>query len=415
MLGGSATAGLVTPVMRPHIEGEPMCSYLTEKLNKRLWELGAVNDAGRGFDMTVLKIVLEEMCVEAGVRLLYYTFIPAAVVKDGKVEAVVVSNKDGLSQVKGKIFIDCTGDGDVSVRAGAEFNKGNPETGKNQPMSLRYVVEGIDTKAYGAFLKELIAKTGSDDGATVNAEGHATYVHINPKRNCTMNFLFEEAIKNGDLLEEDYLYWQGFTMPGRPGCIAFNAPEFFEHIDGTKVEDLTLAQLEGKRRILGHIKFYKKYFKGFENAHIAEIATLVGIRETREIVTDYVLTADDLWGKKKFDDMICQSNYPIDVHGRVLRNQYLDEAANDGKPWYDVPYRALIVKGFDNLLVAGRCMGGDFIAQASLRVQHTCRATGEATGLAAAMALDKGISVRDINGADIRKVMQEKGAVYAPF
>jgi len=413
MLGGSATAGLVTPVMRPHIDGEPMGSYLTEKLNQRLKALGAVDESGRYFDMTVLKIVLEEMCVEAGVRLLYYTQVADAVVNNGKLEAVVVCNKEGLSLIKGQVFIDCTGDGDVCVRAGAEYNKGNPDTGKNQPMSLRYLVEGIDTRALGDFLKEMIEKTGRTDGALVNARGHAHYMHINPKRECTLNFIFEEAVAKGDLLEEDYLYWQAFTMAGRAGCFAFNAPEFFEHIDGTKPEDLTLAQLNGKKRILGHLKFYKKYFKGFENAHIAEIATQVGIRETREIVTDYVLTADDLWGKKKFADGICQSNYPIDVHGRVLNNQHLGQGADDGKPWYDIPYRSLVVKGLDNLMVAGRCMGADFAAEASVRVQHSARATGEAAGIGAAMAVEKGVAPRAINGADVRKVMVDKGAVYA--
>lgn len=413
MLGGSATAGLVTPVMHSHIEGSPFCSYISEKLNARLRQEGAANASGLQFDVTMLKIILEQMCVEAGVRLMYYTFIPEVVMKNGKMDAVVVSNKAGLGLIRGKIFIDCTGDGDICVRAGAEYHHGNPETGKNQPMSLRYVVEGIDTLALGAFLKEQVEKTGRTDGISVRDDGHASYIHINPKRECTLNPIFEEAVAKGDLMEEDYLYWQAFTMPGRLGCFAFNAPEFFDHIDGTNPQDLTLAQINGKKRILGHLKFYKKYFKGFENAHIAEIAAQVGVRESREIVTDYMLTANDLWGKRKFDDMICQSNYPIDVHGRVLKNEYLDQCADDGKPWYDIPYRALLVKGIENLMVAGRCMGAEFVAEASVRVQHSARATGEAAGLGAALALEQDISPHAVDGASIRQIMQEKGAIYA--
>lgn len=413
MLGGSATAGLVTPLMNSLVPGDPPCSYLAEEVRKRLLSLGACNETGRSFDVMMLKVVLEQMCVEAGVRLLYHTFIPDVIVKDGKVEAVVIANKGGLSLIKGKIFIDCTGDGDVCVRAGAEYTQGHPQTGKNQPMSLRYIVDHVDTLALREFFEEKKKETGLLQDAWVAEDGIDLYVSCGPGTPCTLNSVFEEAIANGDLLEEDYLYWQGFYMPGRPGCIAFNCPEFFDHIDGTNPQDLTRAQIEGKQRILRHLQFYRKYFRGFEKAYISEIAALVGVRESREIATDYILQGTDLYAKRKFPDMVYQSNYPIDVHGRVLSNEYLPDVEDDGMPWYDIPYRSLVVKGFDNLLVAGRCIGADFLAEASVRVQQNARATGEATGIAAAMALNQGITPHEIDGAKVRARMIERGARYA--
>ena len=111
--------------------------------------------------------------------------------------------------------------------------------------------------------------------------------------------------------------------------------------------------------------------------------------------------------------MICQSNYPIDIHGRVLNNQALKPTADDGMPWYEIPFRSLLVKGKENLMVAGRCLGADFVAQASIRIQQSARATGEATGIGAAMALAQGVSIHQIDGAKVRERMIEKGAHFA--
>ena len=166
-----------------------------------------------------------------------------------EVTAVVIANKAGLSQVKGKIFIDATGDGDISVRAGAEYNKGNPETGKNQPMSLRYIIDGIDMNALGAFFNAEAQRTGVTAAASVWNNGVEMYAHCCRGTTVTLTKLFEEAIEAGDLTVEDHIYWQAFGMPGRYGSIAFNCPEFFENIDGTNPEDLSISQVKGKEAI----------------------------------------------------------------------------------------------------------------------------------------------------------------------
>ncbi|MDF2686780.1 MAG: hypothetical protein K0S55_1963, partial [Clostridia bacterium] len=164
-----------------------------------------------------------------------------------------------------------------------------------------------------------------------------------------------------------------------------------------------------------HLNFYKKYCKGFENAYIAEIAEMVGVRETRRIISEYVLTAEDIVMRRKFDDMICQSNYPVDIHGEG--NEYLckilEAEDRDPIPYYEIPYLCLVPKDMENLIVAGRCIGNDFVAQSSTRVQHSCRAFGEAAGIAAAMSIKDGVSFKDIKGKDVREIMIAKGAKFA--
>ena len=412
-LGGTATNGLVTPLMTVHIPGNPQCSYLYNELQALLLELGAGNKGGTAFDPLMLRYALEKLCVEAGVRLLYHTFIPEVVREGDTVTAVVVANKSGLSLVKGKIFIDATGDGDISVRAGASYNKGNPETGKNQPMSLRYIIDGIDMHALADFFASEAARTGIQKNAGVWNDGKEMYADCCRGSEVTLKAVFEEAIAAGDLTVEDHIYWQAFGMPGRYGSIAFNCPEFFENIDGTDPDDLSISQVKGKEAIVRQLNFYKKYWKGFEKAYIAEIAPMVGVRESREIITDHVLTAENILGKQKFADMIAQSNYPIDIHGKQLTNRYLVEPADDGKPWYEIPFRSLIVTGLDNLLVVGRCIGAEFIAEASVRIQPTARSTGEAAGIGAALALQSGKTIREVDGASVRAIMVEKGANFA--
>ena len=413
-LGGTATVGLTTPLMHSHIDGNPQCSYISRMLHEKLLQMGGANEQGNRFDPLLLSVALEQLCVESGVKLLYHTFIPEVVITDGALSAVVIANKAGLSLVKGKVFIDATGDGDISVRAGAAYNKGNPDTGKNQPMSLRYVVDNVDFAALGEFFRETAERTGIHRNASAGPDETEMYADCcKSMAPATLTPIFEEAVANGDLTVEDHLYWQAFGVPGRPGSIAFNCPEFFDRIDGTNPEDLSLAQVNGKKAILRQLAFYKKYFKGFEKAFVAEIAGMVGIRESREIVTDYVLTAEDIVRKRKFADMFCQSNYPIDIHGAVLQNRYLNDTPVDERPWYEIPFRSLLVKGVENLMVTGRCIGADFIAEASIRIQPNARSSGEAAGIGAAIALRDGVSVHQVDGAKVREVMVSHGAQYA--
>ena len=412
-LGGTATNGLVTPVMHTHMRTDPQCSYIQKKLVKKQLQYTGCNEKGNMFDPLVLRLALEELCVEAGVNILYHTYIANVEVENGSVTAVKIVNKAGEQLVKGKAFIDATGDGDVSVMAGANFSKGNPETGINQPMSLRYIVGGVDIPKAGAFMRGEANRTGLIGAYCKEEDPYNTfYAGGIGSKAWALTEWFDAGIAAGELEEMDKAYWQVFTIPGRRDGLAFNCPEFFENIDATNPDDLTISQLKGKKAIFRQLMFYRKHFPGFENAYIAEIASMVGIRESREIETEYVMQAVDLYAQKKFDDMFCQSNYPIDVHGKAHNCSFDGIEKDEARPWYDIPYRSIVVKGVDNLWVAGRCLGAEFIVQSSLRVQHSVRSSGEAAGIAAAMALDAGVPAREIDGRKVREAMIALGADF---
>lgn len=139
---------------------------------------------------------------------------------------------------------------------------------------------------------------------------------------------------------------------------------------------------------------------------------MVGVRESRRILGEYELTGEDLLEQKKFEDAISQANYPVDVHG--MKELYRDDRphGDTNKPWYEIPFRCLVVKGFDNLLTAGRCISSDFIAQSAVRIQICCHSTGEAAGIAAAMSSQNAVSVKEIKGQEVRARMQELGAAF---
>lgn len=403
-VGGSSTLGLVTPLMRTGVENNPMCSYVAQDVNARLVEYGGASGDGSAFDPHMLSLVLEELLMRDEIKVFYHTFICDVSRKGDSIKGIVVQNKSGRGIISGKVYIDATGDGDVSYLAGAEFESGDEETGKNQPVSLRYMLGGIDMKKF----REFLAKYGHV------SENISTAVTI-PNRNWPLYSVFMEAVENGDLEEDDAVYWQIFGVPGRKDTLAFNCPEFFDTTDAVDYKDLTYVQLHGKKAILRQLRFYKKYLQGFEDAYISDIATMVGVRESRRIVTEYFLKAEDILAHRKFADGIAQSNYPIDIHGRNLRleSNRGNRALDDSRPFYEIPYRSLVVKGIDNLLVAGRCIGADFVAQSSLRIIPTCRAMGEACGIAAAMAIDNNIKSAQVDGSKVREHMIKKGAEFA--
>ena len=168
--GGSSTLALVTPLMNTCVPGNPMGSYVSREINRRMVALGAA--AGKGdswFDPEMLKIVLNEMLVERGVRVLYHTFLIGARREGGKVTSVEIANKSGRGEVAGKIFIDATGDADVVHALGFETLHGSEEDGKNQPMSLRYLLGGVDTQAFWDYLERV---THPDDAPRPRHRGY---------------------------------------------------------------------------------------------------------------------------------------------------------------------------------------------------------------------------------------------------
>ncbi len=419
-LGGSAVGALVMPYMTVRVPGEPRCSGLHNELDNRIRAYHQEKHIQNSFDPIIHGILLEQMCRESGVRILLHACVCGAKTEEGmslgspasgkskRICAIVVACKDGIRKIEGKIFIDGTGDGSLSVLAGAGFEAGNPKTGANQPMSLRYFVGGVNKETLGRFLDSL----GDPDNARSGKSGGGLFGCVVERRDSALKPIFLQAVAEGDLWEQSMAYWTMFEIPGRKDEVAFNNPEFFDLTDACDPLQLTELQLRGRAFIYKELAFYKKYFKGFENAYISAISIVPGIRESRRIHTKYRLTAMDVLGQRKFKGCISQCNYPVDVHGSEELFREDLPAGDPQKPWYEIPYDCLVGADLENLLVAGRCIGADFVAQSSIRIQICCHSMGEAAGIAAAMCSTKSLLPGQVSGEEVAERMRERGADF---
>jgi hypothetical protein len=410
-LGGSQTGALVTPMMPNQIDGVPLNAGIDAEICDRLIALrhsGVWRDGNRGwFNPESLKYVLEQMSVDAGAELLYYTFFDGALVEDRAVTGVTVTNKAGRARILARRVIDATGDADVAIRAGAPFESGEGDTGKNQPFSVRFQLGNIDLGRFTAFLRSLGRHEVMD-----TAEGtDVPLVHTAMVwgGGWTLEPLFRQAVADGVLRETDGNYFQAFTMAGRPGELAFNCPRITGEVDGSDAFHLTRAQVRGREITQRYLAFCRRYLPGCEDAYLVLTAPMVGVRESRRIRGEYYLTVEDVLGGRKFDDAICRNNYPLDIH----------RDPKDPKPglvklppgeYHEVPYRCLVPLGVDHLLVAGRCLSASFEAQSSVRIQPNCRAMGQAAALASVMSLARGIAPRALDGVALRAALRDRGA-----
>jgi len=374
-LGGTMTAGLVNPFMTFHAGKEQIIKGIFQEIIDRLKDTGGYDEKTKAFDSEIMKLVLDQMIKEADVKLLLHTYITDALVtKENIIKGIEAYNKSGRQVVLGKVIIDATGDGDVAVMAGAPYEKGREEDGLTQPMTLNFRMGGVDVERM-------------------------------PSRE-KINKLFEEAKAKGEIKipRENVLYFP----TTRRGEIHFNTTRIVK-VDGTKADDLTYAEIEGRRQMAELIKFLKEKVPGFENAYLLMSAVQVGVRETRRIIGEYVLTGEDVIKARKFSDVIARGSYPIDIHsptgeGTVIKRLPPGES-------YDIPYRCIVPKKVENLLIAGRCISCTHEAQAAIRVIPIVVAIGQAAGTAAALAAKLHASLREMDVQLLQEALKKQGAI----
>jgi hypothetical protein len=409
-LGGTQTGALVTPMMPNQIDFKPLNGGIDYEINLRankMHQSGVWKDGNRGwFNPEMLKYIYDRMVTEAGCEILFYTMFEDAILEDPVVKGVTILNKGGRKAITAKRIIDCTGDADVASRAGVPTESGDPETGKNQPFSLRFLLGNIDLAKFADYLKSLGKPDVMDsaDGTDVPLI-HSAMVW---DKGWTLEPLFRQAVRDGALKEADGNYFQVFTMAGRPGELAFNCPRISGNVDGTSPGDLSDAAIRGREAIQRYVTFCRKYLPGCEDSYLVMSAPMIGVRESRRILGEYYLTEDDVLNAKKFPDAIARSNYPIDIHRDGQEDKLKLQNIKEGD-YYEIPYRSLVPLKIDNLLVAGRCFSGSFVAQSSARVQTNCRAMGEAAGVAAALSIRNNQSLRSLDGPTLRANLIELG------
>ncbi|GBF76413.1 FAD-dependent oxidoreductase [Paenibacillus sp. 598K] len=331
-------------------------------------------------DPEVLKRVYDDAVLEAGVKPLFHTFVYDVVRSEDsrKVEGVVVVNKTGRSYIPCRYIIDCSGDGDIAALAGVPFQKGG-EAGELQPGTMCYLLANVDRPRFIRFLEE-----SGDTGQL-----HKTV---------------ERAIMDGALPEGrksvSGLAWVSDYLVG------VNFGHVFG-VDGTRAEDLTRGAIEGRRTVERQLQFFRRYVPGFEHAHMVASGEQLGIRETRRIEGDYILTVDDFIAARSFEDDIARNAYYIDIHLAHSKSEMTFNHLPPGVS-HGVPYRILLPVGIDNLWVAGRSVSSDRAVQGSLRVMPNCFSMGQAAGTAAVLALRDGTGSRGIVVAELQQRLLEQ-------
>ena len=408
-LGGSATAALVTCFMsyfspiyesqpprthllypQDHGPAEPIIGGVVTRLTDLLLARGGAVQPSRDtgyvtpFDPEIYKSVAPELLNQSGVNFLYHAYA-SGIIGDSSLEGVILETKSGPVVIKAKVTVDCTGDGDIAALAGAPFQQGREWDGLTQPMTLLFRLVGF------------------------NREKFAEYVRNNPVQWNGVQGLYEfiaKATREGqlNLSREDILFF------GTPYDDEVNVNSTrVTRVSGTDVWDLSRAEYEGRLQAQQVAGFLKRYVPGFENTHIVQTGTTIGVRESRRILGEYVLTANDILEARRFDDIIAHGSYPIDIHnptgaGTLLRRVPHNET-------YDIPLRCLIPRGVENLLTAGRCISGTHEAQASYRIIPISMATGQAAGVCAALSIKQGIVPRKMEYQAVRDELIRQGAI----
>lgn len=401
-LGGVANVGLCLHTFHSS-KGERVVAGLPWEMIERMKALGgstgpvwienAHMQTTTPIDVEVMKYVTQEMILESGGHILYHTSPLEVVMDNERIAGVIMLTKGGRVLVRAKVVIDCTGDGDISTWAGVPYEKGREGDKKMQRMSMVFKMGNVDVpRAFAA-----IGKGAAWAPLPEGGEQYPVWW------SATLERYADEVKREGLFLGTDE-FW-GNTVHARETNI--NASRL-QGLDGTSADDLTTGEVEGKRQVFKLAQVLRKYVPGFEHSHIQATAPFIGVRETRRMVGEYQLTGPDCLKGRKFDDGICKVGYPVDIHdpdsGKTL---FTPIGGDDGS--YDIPYRCLLPRGVEGLLLAGRCISTTHEAMASTRTMVTGMMVGQAAGTAAAMAIRAKASVRAVKPAELRADLRKQG------
>ena len=387
-------------------EGTVEAGGILKEFDDRAIKMGACTpepqSTSQAPDVEMFKFIADDLVTGAGVIPLFHCFAVDAIVEDGKLKGVIFEGKSGRFAILAQVVIDCTGDADVAFRAGAGFM--GPEVIAQMggtPMTPVFNCKNVDTKRFKKYIYEELKPTYSDwmkKGWNKN-ENTAIMSMFTPY----LYKPFTDAIEAGEIQLED-----GCKINGTYSSIHDESGEVTQmNIIGimgkscTDPEDLTAAELKGRRHILKAMTALRKHAPGFENAKIRNIGMTIGTRVSRIVNCKYRLTGEDVQNEARFEDSI--GIFP----------EFLDGAGTLILPltgrYYQLPYRCTVPADIDNMLVAGRSICGDMISFGSYRNMGCCVATGQGTGAAAAIAVKDKVSTRDVDIKKVQNALIEQG------
>ena len=377
-LGGAAVNCLVNPYMRYWTDIDGVHTDLSAGFFAELNEKLAARDALKNnvFDEEILKSVLQETVLESGAELLFHAFLVGAEQENGAVKSITLATKAGLMTLSAPYYIDATGDADLTNFAGFPCRLGREEDGLCQPMTLCFRLAGVDLEQFRLHRAEINPLYDK-----FRAEGKIT----NPRENV---LIFSN-------LNDGVLHFNTTRVVKRNPVDPF---------------DVTQAEIEARRQVFEIVDFLKANIPGFENSRVIATAADIGVRESRMIEGEHVLTGDELVACTQFPDSIALGNYDIDIHnpeGTGTSHYFFPEGT-----FYSIPYRCLIPKNARNLLVGGRCISVDHRTQASIRILPIVCTLGEAAGTAMGIAIEQKQSVQNVDINELHRRLSAQGAQW---
>jgi len=357
------------------------------------------------YDNFKFRDVASDMVCEAGVKLLLHTFAVKPLMENNSVRGVFIESKSGRQVILAKTVIDASGDGDIAARSGAEFKKGNAR-GFLQPVTVLFRISNVDMEQFLGDIDTHPDKYGIQEP---NPGYWKKYQKGIRKGINGLERICKQAQEKGDYDMPNPLVAIGCLL--RKGEVLVNMAHV-KLVDVTRNTDLTRVEIVGGSYVWKTMDFLKKYVKGFKNSYVSWLSPYAGIRETRRIVGEYTLCEDKMVTCKKFEDRIAMGGRGVDIHDPTPDNtQSCGSMYMRFPKGYYIPFRCLIPKKIDNLLVSGRCISVSYRAFGSTRVMAQCMATGQAAGTAAAVAIKENTSVRKLSIEKLQDILRKDKAI----
>ncbi|MDR0902608.1 MAG: FAD-dependent oxidoreductase [Opitutaceae bacterium] len=389
-LGGMATAGLVGPLSKFNLGGERIVDGIPGEFIRALHAAGgAIIDLPSGnvpYDAELYKLTAQRLTRGSGAGILLHAQVAGAIAsreEQGRLTHVIIETKSGREAVAANQFIDCTGTGDLVARSPLPCGMRNHRVdGGLQPMSLYFRLGGVDTDK----LNVLMARDGTK--------------YANPELRAAL----ADEVKAGRLRNFGGP-WAVHGSTIRPGEVSVNATRITGN--AADADDLSFSELVLREEVPVMVDIFRRRHKAFANCYLMETAAQIGIRETRAIRGLYTLTAGDVLGARPFPDSVALGGHPIDMHRADSSGQSVQFLTAP----YQIPYRALVPEGSENVLVAGGTLSATREAFGSARVQAQCMALGQAAGVAAALCAQGGESVSKLDGTALSARLRADGAL----
>ena len=388
-LGGMATVGEVHPFMGNHLNDRcmdkpvyskwvvKMLKYLPGEITEGLSDSHEVNTGSlRMINKEAASLAAEDLCREAGVKLLYHHQLADVVVDARKISNIILLSKSGFTAAQADMFVDCTGDADLAAKAGCDFELGD-DKGECQPMTTCFKLSHVKDMelTWGSKWREEIQEYYQKAKET-------------GKLSCPRDTILMFAYYDNDVVH-------------------FNTTRV-QKLSGINGMALSDAEIIARDQIREYIKWLREDVPGFENARLHSMAFHIGVRETRRVKGINYITREDFMKRSKFDDAIARCNYPIDIHspsGGKTELVFMDKSE-----YYEIPFGCIVPKDIDNLTVGGRPISVDIAVHSSMRVMPPACSVGQAAGTTAAVAASRKVSPANIDGREIRRMLKDSGA-----